>query len=340
MSFAVAVERGAVTFCCVPPQLGPLAPDGALVASVEGALHAQRFELGAIGLHVESSWVVGSEDGEGSEASPQQRVVAETGPLHAVDLELSPSSLKLVACESDTPRGLNIAVGSSKSSGLLLELSPQDPCRVDWVLCANSVASRVAWFGDAGGELWAYSDLSRAATDAVAEGAAEAAAEAAAAEAAAKAKAETAPAATASTAHDAAGATGQVASAAGSRGGDASGRTMPTRLPSQQKHRLKSVRLCFTLADPQQRDIFALVGRAFAVGTVRSPAVEKNIDAPSDPSEGGIDEGGGVEMWNLPWKGAGALQVGLLDEVGAETKWSSCGIDKLIPIRLRASLPK
>lgn len=143
--------------------------------------------------------------GANSKGNDEAAAVAKL-PVHEVSLELSTAGLKLMACESDTPRGLFFSFDKLVAKGKLkpscatavtardesdnehddkqpknsasddtawrpctVVLHPSDPTRVDVVFSGGARAVRdcMSWFGDTGGELWGYMALQRAAADAV-----------------------------------------------------------------------------------------------------------------------------------------------------------------------------
>ena len=105
-------------------------------------------------------------------------------PVHEVSLELTPGALTIMACESDTPRGLvfslaalrspgsaqgsaSISADQSSSAPLSVVLHPAEPTRVDIVISgARTICDCLDWMGDTGGELWGYMALKRTAAEA------------------------------------------------------------------------------------------------------------------------------------------------------------------------------
>ena len=322
--------------------------------------------------------------------------VEEVGPVHAVELTLTPSHLRLGARESDTPRGIRVALASSSSSSSLqasssspaqppphssgaaaagnvslqvaqpkkeanrgdsllpgydddddgddrgdsngqnsdggsstnsssrsssgtfpslpplldIQLPINAPCRVDVCFrgpaAMGSVADGLKWFGDEGGELWAYARLSSDAQVALSS--------------LSQSTAATIPGsgsvphqsnqfATSASAVGAGAAPGGAGSDLWSMMGD-SGKHEPSKLPSNSsssssgkngggasptvdsERRLESLTLQLTLASPEQRDLFATAARIFA-SKARVQVARSSNNLESEAWAGG---------WVVPWK--------------------------------------
>jgi len=323
-----------------------------------------------------------SSEPSGGSAIRAPTLVEEVGPRHAVEMTLTPSHLRLGARESDTPRGIQVALAStlrvsgssqaqpapllpphsaapntgngsvhvakskkeiSRGDSLLpgydddddsndqnnggeksstkssettapslpplldIHLPANAPCRID--VCfrgpvgLSSVADGLKWFGDEGGELWAYVRLSTDAEFALGQ------------------SANAATLNSGSVPHQAAqnAAAAPVAAAAGagsdlwSMMGD-SGKNEPSKLPAhnssgkqgggastpiEPERRLECLTLQLTLASPEQRDLFATVARLFA-SRARSEAARSsnNFNSAGSRVETEALAGG----WVVPWK--------------------------------------